>query len=30
MVARYHSEYSGMKFGMFFVGEYLGITLIPR
>ena len=22
------SEYSGMKFGMFFIGEYLGITLI--
>jgi NADH-quinone oxidoreductase subunit H len=28
LVAGYHSEYSGMKFGMFFVGEYLGITLI--
>jgi NADH-quinone oxidoreductase subunit H len=28
IVAGYHSEYSGMKFGMFFVGEYLGITLI--
>ena len=28
MVAGYHSEYSGMKFGMFFVGEYLGVTLI--
>ena len=27
LVAGYHSEYSGMKFGMFFVGEYLGITL---
>ena len=26
--AGYHSEYSGMKFGMFFVGEYLGVTLI--
>jgi NADH-quinone oxidoreductase subunit H len=26
--AGYHSEYSGIKFGMFFVGEYLGITLI--
>lgn len=28
LVAGYHSEYSGMKFGMFFVGEYVGITLI--
>ncbi len=28
LVAGYHSEYSGMKFGMFFVGEYLGIALI--
>jgi NADH-quinone oxidoreductase subunit H len=27
LVAGYHSEYSGMKFGMFFVGEYLGVTL---
>ncbi|WP_348762600.1 NADH-quinone oxidoreductase subunit H, partial [uncultured Salinisphaera sp.] len=26
--AGYHTEYSGMKFGMFFVGEYLGIVLI--
>jgi NADH-quinone oxidoreductase subunit H len=28
LVAGYHSEYSGMKFGMFFVGEYAGIILI--
>jgi NADH-quinone oxidoreductase subunit H len=28
LVAGYHSEYSGMKFGMFYVGEYLGMTLI--
>ena len=28
IVAGFHSEYSGMKFGMFFVGEYIGITVI--
>ena len=28
LTAGYHTEYSGMKFGMFFVGEYLGIVLI--
>jgi NADH-quinone oxidoreductase subunit H len=28
LIAGYHSEYSGMKFGLFFVGEYLAITLI--
>jgi NADH-quinone oxidoreductase subunit H len=28
LVAGYHTEYSGMKFGLFFVGEYLGIVLI--
>jgi NADH-quinone oxidoreductase subunit H len=28
IIAGFHSEYSGMKFGMFFVGEYVGITLI--
>jgi NADH-quinone oxidoreductase subunit H len=28
IIAGFHSEYSGMKFGMFFVGEYIGVTLI--
>jgi NADH-quinone oxidoreductase subunit H len=28
IIAGFHSEYSGMKFGMFFVGEYIGIILI--
>lgn len=26
--AGFHTEYSGMKFGMFFVGEYIGILLV--
>lgn len=26
--AGYHTEYGGMKFGMFFVGEYLGLVLV--
>lgn len=28
LTAGYHVEYSGMKFGMFFVGEYVGVALI--
>lgn len=28
LTAGFHTEYSGMKFGMFFLGEYIGILLI--
>ncbi len=28
LVAGFHSEYSGMKFGMFFIGEYIGVVVI--
>jgi NADH-quinone oxidoreductase subunit H len=28
LIAGYHSEYSGMKFGMFFVGEYMAVVLV--
>ena len=28
LIAGYHSEYSGLKFGLFFVGEYMGIVVV--
>jgi NADH-quinone oxidoreductase subunit H len=28
LIAGYHSEYSGMKFAMFMVGEYVGVALL--
>jgi NADH-quinone oxidoreductase subunit H len=28
LAAGYHTEYSGMKWGMFFVGEYAGVVVV--
>jgi NADH-quinone oxidoreductase subunit H len=28
LTAGFHTEYSGMKFGMFYIGEYVGVTLL--
>jgi NADH-quinone oxidoreductase subunit H len=28
LAAGYHTEYSGMKWGMFFIGEYIGIVVV--
>jgi NADH-quinone oxidoreductase subunit H len=28
LVAGYHTEYSGLKFGFFFLGEYLGVLIV--